>query len=359
MLATEAQPTTQILSTVADQGIKAPSSTDSGEGWQLVWCHERCHKVDLEELRNSYSETVEKASGSLMCLKKATGFGRWLTRMPNIPFVLLADWREAKPCWDVLSQDTPHQLQFTLVYCEQERQFKQASQWAASLRARGSRNAIHVVPIHVKCTELAEYAVRMLQRNKAIVCPAGMRRIASHPGTQSLPQCEGLRRVTSCSSVTGVTSPMGEMLRRVSSFPGCQPEALPPTGVAAAGPPPGVWVAPSPQAWCKVEQIDQSMAWAALEQWPQEAMECEGMAMQMSACKALALWSQSSLQKEMTPPCSPISTTPGGSPASFVESEQGKWATPVARVLSSIFKSESWEDISSALQLAEPDQYED
>lgn len=359
MLATEAQPSAQILATVAEQGMKAPASAESVEGWQFVWCHERCHKVDLEPLRASFAETVEKANGTLMCLKKATGFGRWLSRMPNVPFVLLADWREAKPCWDVLSQEMPNQLQFTLVYTEQERQFKQASQWAATLRARGGRNAIHVVPSHIKNTELADYVVRMLQRNKAMVCPAGMRRIASHPGTP----CEGMRRVTSSPTV----SPC-EGIRRVSSFPGCQPEALSPTSAAVAGPPPGVWATQSPQstwackspAWPRDVQIDQSMEWEAMQQWPQDSLECDGEVTQgqYDTCKALPVWPLQSPQqhKDIITPCSPMGAQ---SPSSFVDTEAAKWAKPVAAVLSSIFKSESWEDIQSALQLSEPDYYED
>jgi len=383
MLATEAQPSAQILATAAgEQGLKVidPSQADSSEGWQLVWCHERCHKVDLDPVRDAFTEAIGKANGSLVCLKKATGFGRWVSRMPNVPFVLLADWREAKPCWDILSEDVPHEMQLTVVYTEQERQFKQASQWAASLRARGARNIIHVVPVHITSADLADYAVRLLQRNKAMVCPAGMRRIASHPGT-TLPlangACEGLRRATSSNGVSNLASPISEGIRRVSSFPGfCQAEAL----LGAAGPPPGVWAARAQALWaCKPGaypgpqvsvQIDQSMDWAALEQW-QEAAEGEGLALQRLAGKALLPpWPQRlggmapGTPQKGTPPCSPTSTdwcctSPGGSPFSFVEAEQGKWSKPVAAVLASIFKSESGQDIQFMLQQSEPDHYED
>lgn len=352
----EAQHSPQILATVGEQTIKMQSSPETDE-WQLVWCHERCHKVELEPLRTSFTDIVEKANGSLMCLKKATGFGRWLSRTPDVPFVLLADWREAKPCWDILAQDTPKHLQFTLVYTEQERQFKQASQWAASLRARGSRNTVHVVPSHLKITDLAEYAVRMLQRNKAIIGPAGLRRIASHPGTP----LDGLHRVASTPSV----SPC-EGLRRVSSFPGCQIEALSPTCASPTAGPPGVWATQSPQIWaCKAPawprdiQIDQSSEWEAMQQWPQEALDCEGMAAQgmFNVCKTLA-WPQQQpqLEKQITPPSTPLTRE---SSMSFIDAEAAKWAKPVADVLSSLFKTESWEDIQSALIKSEPEIYED
>jgi hypothetical protein len=357
MLATEAQLTTQtsqppaILATVADQGAKSPTSAVGGEGWQLVWCHERCHKVDLEPLRTSFSETVEQANGSLLCLKKATGFGRWLARMPNIPFVLLADWREAKPCWEILAQDQNSQLLFTLVYTEQERQFKQASQWAASLRSRGCRNVVNVVPSHIKISELADYVVRTLQRNKTMVYPAGMRRVASHPGTDAMNQI-----------ASSPGSPC-EGMRRVSSFPGCQSEGSSPS---ARGPPPGVWASQSPQgAWaCKTTvwprdvQVDQSMEWEAMQQWGQAELECEGMVGKFNTCKSPTLWSQDEGKWMQVGGPTTFVAVPGPR-KTFVETEASKWAKPVAEVLSSICKSASWEEIRSALQVSEPDFYED
>ena len=147
--------------------------TTDAEVWQLVWRYERSHKVELEPLRLSLTETVEKAKGSLVCLKKATGFGRWLSRKPNIPFVLLAHWREAKPCWDAICQENPTQLQFTVGYTEQETQYKQASWWAASQRARGCRNAIHVVPMHVEGIELASCVVKAVHLRPMLVLPPG------------------------------------------------------------------------------------------------------------------------------------------------------------------------------------------
>merc|ERR1712032_285402 len=257
-----------------------------------------------------------------------------------------------------IAQDAPNELQFTLVYTEQDRQFKQASQWAATLRARGSRSAVHVVPSHIKDSELADYAVSMLQQNKTIACPAGMRRVASLPSTSGQELC----KVASSSSIS-----LCEGLRRVSSFPGCVTEAMSPNRTDAFGTPPGVWSAQSQQlawscqvpAWPRDEQIDQRLDWEAMQQWPQETLKVENIAMQgqFNDCKPLSMWPENQqLQQKITPPCSP-----GGAstPTSFVDAEACKWSKPVADVLGSIFKTESWEDIQNALLLSEPEFYED
>lgn len=102
--------------------------------WHLVWCNEQCHKHALESLHQEIFEIVDRENGVLVRLKKAAGVGRWLSRAPRPDFALLTDWREAKPCMQILDEnDDFRRPRMTLVYVHGDKQFKQASRWAAKL----------------------------------------------------------------------------------------------------------------------------------------------------------------------------------------------------------------------------------
>eukprot|EP00442_Polarella_glacialis_P005043 CAMPEP_0115071812 /NCGR_PEP_ID=MMETSP0227-20121206/13883_1 /TAXON_ID=89957 /ORGANISM="Polarella glacialis, Strain CCMP 1383" /LENGTH=296 /DNA_ID=CAMNT_0002458491 /DNA_START=210 /DNA_END=1100 /DNA_ORIENTATION=- len=71
--------------------------------WALVWVHEKCHKPENVELRTNLVQLVQKASGGAVCIKKAQKFQEWLLTN-TLPYVLLTDWREAKPCLESIEE---------------------------------------------------------------------------------------------------------------------------------------------------------------------------------------------------------------------------------------------------------------
>lgn len=275
-----------------------------------------------------------------MCLKKAVQFGRLLSRRPTLPFVLLADWREAKPCWDILAEGVPDQLQLIVVYTEQDRQVKQAARWAETRSQHGCEVPVHVVPGHVAQAEVAAYLVRILQDGKLLACPTGPR-IVRRPITQVREQ----HRVVGSSGIDFCAG-----MRRVSSFPGCQPELLPLASVAAVGPPLAIWtLQPAQSLWmCKAASMTACMQDQILdsEEPPQRASE--------TMSEKCAGGPQKHMQLDH-----PQSPHFAAESASFVDQEAAKWAKPVADMLSSIFTSESLEDVERQLALCQPDYYED
>mmetsp|Transcript_55389 Transcript_55389/g.171575 ORF Transcript_55389/g.171575 Transcript_55389/m.171575 type:complete len:397 (+) Transcript_55389:66-1256(+) len=135
--------------------------------WRLVWCHERCHKVETEERRVVLSEAVQAAGASLVCLKKAAKFALWLRNAQRPPFILLTDWREVKPClMAAAEQHTTNQPTFTVVLCEEPRCFERASAWAQSLLPRG--DPVHVCP---DLTLLQNFLKQVSARSAASVAP--------------------------------------------------------------------------------------------------------------------------------------------------------------------------------------------
>jgi len=117
--------------------------------WQLVWCHERCHKRECDERRAAIKEAAREAGGMLVCIKKANKFAMWLAEAQRQPFVLLTDWREVKPCTEAIADVRPQGRtgpSLTVVLAEEPRQFERASAWAQGFPP-------HVDPVHV-CQDL-------------------------------------------------------------------------------------------------------------------------------------------------------------------------------------------------------------
>eukprot|EP00931_Biecheleriopsis_adriatica_P023927 TRINITY_DN15005_c0_g1_i1.p1 TRINITY_DN15005_c0_g1~~TRINITY_DN15005_c0_g1_i1.p1 ORF type:complete len:257 (-),score=39.57 TRINITY_DN15005_c0_g1_i1:96-866(-) len=70
--------------------------------WYLAWCHERCFKPEAADMRKMLADMAEAGDATLVCFKKAAKFLEWLAHQRTSPYVLVADWRETKPCWDGL-----------------------------------------------------------------------------------------------------------------------------------------------------------------------------------------------------------------------------------------------------------------
>jgi len=111
-----------------------------------VWCHERCYKQDMALQRKRLDAAARAAGAELLCLKKASKFGQWLTTRQRPPYVLLTDWREAKPCLAGVALKAPfNQPCFTVILCEESKaQFDRAATWAEELAPR--QGPVHVCP---------------------------------------------------------------------------------------------------------------------------------------------------------------------------------------------------------------------
>lgn len=92
----------------------------------------------MHGFRLALQAAVAEASGSVVCLKKAKQFCGWLERSSRPTYVLVSDWREAKPCRDVL-ETLPKACHPTnmVVYVDHAKQFEKAVQWVQALPKGG------------------------------------------------------------------------------------------------------------------------------------------------------------------------------------------------------------------------------
>jgi len=108
--------------------------------WRIIWCHERCHKQQNDELRLRVRKVAQLYGASLICLKKSRQFAVWMERAPRPPYVLITDWREAQPSMQAISQQSEQKHpMLIIVLCDSKRQFLRASEWARGLRADFSK----------------------------------------------------------------------------------------------------------------------------------------------------------------------------------------------------------------------------
>mmetsp|Transcript_131831 Transcript_131831/g.263085 ORF Transcript_131831/g.263085 Transcript_131831/m.263085 type:complete len:286 (+) Transcript_131831:57-914(+) len=95
----------------------------------LVWCNEHIHKPQFDAQRIAVSTAMAQAGASLLCLKKGAQFSTWAAAACRAPFVLLTNWREAKPCMAAAQQYPWSYPVFTVVICEQHVQYMRARAW--------------------------------------------------------------------------------------------------------------------------------------------------------------------------------------------------------------------------------------
>jgi len=107
----------------------------------VVWCHEHCHKSHNDARKKALADLCFEHEASLVCHKKAAKFGVWLSCTVQPDYILITDWREAKPCIDIISTG----LRFTqmIVYCDTDSTLRKASEWVNRLPAEAGR--VHAV----------------------------------------------------------------------------------------------------------------------------------------------------------------------------------------------------------------------
>lgn len=167
----------------SDYGQESASSRHA-ERATLVWCHEHCHKAKGASLRDHLAQAAKSVGGRLYCLKKAAGFQRWAQEAKPRCFLLLVDWREAKPCGDFLLQHFGEMPQHALaVYTESAKQYRLATQsgWSTGLAARGYTRPVFVLPPCSSEKEFALRAAQMLQENDPDRLPCGSDAESSSP----------------------------------------------------------------------------------------------------------------------------------------------------------------------------------
>lgn len=130
----------------ADSDASTAVSTEASlTSWNIVWCSERCYKAENDERRERLTELAQSAGATLVLLKKNHKFAAWLAKAQRPPYILLTDWREAKPSLQVAAQEPVHnQPVFTLVVCdEEEKAYERARQWMEELPPRA--DPVHVI----------------------------------------------------------------------------------------------------------------------------------------------------------------------------------------------------------------------
>jgi len=98
----------------------------------IVWCCEHIHKPQCDVQRAAVCAAAAQAGARLLCLKKAAQFSTWASAACRAPFVLLTNWREAKPCIAAAQQYPWSRPVNTVVICEQPVQYMRARAWLES-----------------------------------------------------------------------------------------------------------------------------------------------------------------------------------------------------------------------------------
>eukprot|EP00931_Biecheleriopsis_adriatica_P099261 TRINITY_DN7365_c0_g2_i1.p1 TRINITY_DN7365_c0_g2~~TRINITY_DN7365_c0_g2_i1.p1 ORF type:complete len:282 (-),score=19.47 TRINITY_DN7365_c0_g2_i1:218-1000(-) len=124
--------------TIQRQAVKRMVSLSKSQSrhWYLVWCHERCHKPDAAKLRDMLLKVAAEGGGSIVLHKKSNKLLEWLARHGESRYVLLSDWREAKPCLEGLGCSegvVKGQPLAFCVYCESMKTYERALEWAQGI----------------------------------------------------------------------------------------------------------------------------------------------------------------------------------------------------------------------------------
>jgi len=127
-----------------------PTRLSNRGSWRLVWCHERCHKLEHEPRREAMRVAREEFQVSMVSLRKAKNFALWIQASPRHPFVLLTDWREAQHCRRALELHQGGNIPvFTVILCDSTKQRKVASAWVQSVLGSKGGPPVEANHIHV------------------------------------------------------------------------------------------------------------------------------------------------------------------------------------------------------------------
>lgn len=80
-----------------------------------------------------------------------------------MPLVLLTDWRETKPCMQILAKHSFHHPQVTLVYTQGQKQLSLASRWVCTLVPE-VRDQVSLAPLAFDAQAIVTLAREALQK---------------------------------------------------------------------------------------------------------------------------------------------------------------------------------------------------
>eukprot|EP00930_Biecheleria_cincta_P075614 TRINITY_DN6279_c0_g1_i2.p1 TRINITY_DN6279_c0_g1~~TRINITY_DN6279_c0_g1_i2.p1 ORF type:complete len:287 (+),score=59.91 TRINITY_DN6279_c0_g1_i2:52-912(+) len=72
--------------------------------WNVVWCHEHCHKGGMESLRQALQDAVQDVGAAFVCMKKSNRYMNWLEDNHSRPHLIITNWREVKPTLQDLAE---------------------------------------------------------------------------------------------------------------------------------------------------------------------------------------------------------------------------------------------------------------
>jgi len=80
-----------------------PESANNKKSYRLIWCHERSHKEDSKPVRDALHQAARDLGASLTYFRKATQFSSYIHRTSRLPYILITNLREARPCLDAVA----------------------------------------------------------------------------------------------------------------------------------------------------------------------------------------------------------------------------------------------------------------
>jgi len=131
--------------------------------WTLAWCHEDCFKESSQELRHALFHYAKEMGGEFRRFKKTRHFIDWLPRKTK-PYILVTDWRMAKPCVVATIRDRyEDKAASTVVHCVSTKQAKRAQEWASILMKPGGNSGGNVNSIDVTLAHILSPVLQTLR----------------------------------------------------------------------------------------------------------------------------------------------------------------------------------------------------
>jgi len=139
----------------------ATNRKQEGLSWTLAWCHEHCFKESTQELRNALFRYAQELGGEFRRFTKTKTFVEWLPQTTK-PYVLVADWRTAKPCTLATTRHCFEERAIsTVVHCTAAKQLKRARDWASSLMKLSGSSGGNFHPVDVTFPHILIQALQM------------------------------------------------------------------------------------------------------------------------------------------------------------------------------------------------------
>eukprot|EP00403_Amphidinium_massartii_P025964 CAMPEP_0178400998 /NCGR_PEP_ID=MMETSP0689_2-20121128/16075_1 /TAXON_ID=160604 /ORGANISM="Amphidinium massartii, Strain CS-259" /LENGTH=306 /DNA_ID=CAMNT_0020021805 /DNA_START=86 /DNA_END=1006 /DNA_ORIENTATION=- len=122
------------------------SNKSSKSTHRLVWCYEFCHNDENRDRRHQIKQSTSEMKWSFSFFKKAIQFSKWLEEDRGEQYVLVMGWREAQPCFHMLSKGGVQLPMLSVILCDSRKQANRATNYIESLPA----NSVGKVEVHLQ-----------------------------------------------------------------------------------------------------------------------------------------------------------------------------------------------------------------